>query len=596
MASRPPRRIATPSMQALVDHHGLPRLQPVDDIPYNAEEVEIAADSGSEEEDEVEVIEESGSDEDGQLSDMDEIMCENGDATADNDDFWVGGDGTRWKKQPIQAPARRRPANIVREASGITNECDIMSMTTIFSSLFTEEIQEIIVRYTNMYATKWIAQHEPDGGWYTNRWQPLNIIELRGFIGCLIFVGTLHAQHEALEELWAKDIGRPQLYATMSLKRFQAIMKFLRYDDTDTREERRSTDKLAPIRQLWDLFQERCRVCYKPGAFLTIDEQLVPFRGRCPFRVYMKSKPDKYGIKIWVVADSELHYALNSQVYLGKVGNNQEVGQGQRVVEDLSRIYYGTGRNITCDNFFTSIPLAKSLLQKNLTLVGTIRANKKELPREFLKNRRREENSSIFGFQNDITIVSYVPKKSRAVNLLSTQHHTNSISEREDRKPDIILMYNSTKGAVDTVDQSVHTYSCARQTRRWPNKILFNILDVACLNSFLLWKVSHPDWNRNKNFKRRLFLIELSKSLMREQMQARAAVPQLRLNIRNALSSCGIDIPEQAQVARQGPPAGLGRCHLCQERRLARVVCNVCNRHTCKIHSEKTVVCDSCRK
>ena len=45
-----------------------------------------------------------------------------------------------------------------------------MSIITVFSSLFTEEIQEIVVRYTNMYATKWIAQHEPDGGWYTNHW------------------------------------------------------------------------------------------------------------------------------------------------------------------------------------------------------------------------------------------------------------------------------------------------------------------------------------------------------------------------------------------------------------------------------------------
>ena len=126
---------------------------------------------------------------------------------------------------------------------------------SVFQSLFTEKIQEIIVRCTNMYATKWISHHEPDGGWYTNRWQALNAIELRGFIGCLIFAGTVHAKHEALEELWSKDIGRPQLYGTMSLKRFQAIMKFLRFDDTATRADRKSTDKLAAIRQLWDLFQ-----------------------------------------------------------------------------------------------------------------------------------------------------------------------------------------------------------------------------------------------------------------------------------------------------------------------------------------------------
>ena len=30
-------------------------------------------------------------------------------------------------------------------------------------------------------------------------------------------------------------------------------------------------------------------------------------------------------------------------------------------------------RNITMDNFFTSIPLAEKLLEKNLTVVGTLR-------------------------------------------------------------------------------------------------------------------------------------------------------------------------------------------------------------------------------
>ena len=138
----------------------------------------------------------------------------------------------------------------------------------------------------------------------------------------------------------------------MSLKRFQAIMKFLHFGDTNTCAERRSIDKLALIRHIWDLFQEWCQVCYKPGAFLTIDEKLVPFRGWCSFCIYMKSKPDKYGIKVWVITNSELHYVLNSQVCLGKVGLNPEVGQGQRVVEELSQIYYGSGQNITCDNFF----------------------------------------------------------------------------------------------------------------------------------------------------------------------------------------------------------------------------------------------------
>ncbi|KAI4823559.1 hypothetical protein KUCAC02_012621 [Chaenocephalus aceratus] len=42
----------------------------------------------------------------------------------------------------------------------------------------------------------------------------------------------------------------------------------------------------------------------------------------------------------------------------------------------LSSAIRHTGRNITMDNFITSIPLAEKLLEKNLTLVGTLRQNK----------------------------------------------------------------------------------------------------------------------------------------------------------------------------------------------------------------------------
>jgi len=56
-----------------------------------------------------------------------------------------------------------------------------------------------------------------------------------------------------------------------------------------------------------------------------------------------------------------------------------------------------SGRNLTIDNFFTSVPLAKDLLNRKITLVGTLRTNKREIPPEMLSNKRKEYDSS-FGF------------------------------------------------------------------------------------------------------------------------------------------------------------------------------------------------------
>lgn len=73
---------------------------------------------------------------------------------------------------------------------------------------------------------------------------------------------------------------------------------------------------LAPIS---DIFVSNCKKSFNPDEDLCVDEQLVPFRGKAPFRVYMNNKPDKYGLKIWALADYKSAYTINMQVYLGKI-------------------------------------------------------------------------------------------------------------------------------------------------------------------------------------------------------------------------------------------------------------------------------------
>jgi hypothetical protein len=80
-----------------------------------------------------------------------------------------------------------------------------------------------------------------------------------------------------------------------------------------------------------------------------------------------------------------------------------------------------SGRNVTTDKFFVSVELANQLKNKKLTLVGTMKQNKREIPQEFKPARQRDENSSIFGFTKVLTFVSYVPKNNKSVVLLSSR-------------------------------------------------------------------------------------------------------------------------------------------------------------------------------
>ena len=60
--------------------------------------------------------------------------------------------------------------------------------------------------------------------------------------------------------------------------------------------------------------------------------------------------------------------------------------------------------------------------------------------------KNRKVTSFRFAFSEQATVVSYCPKKGKHVLLMSTMHKCAVLSTREDRKPQMALDYNETKG------------------------------------------------------------------------------------------------------------------------------------------------------
>ena len=70
---------------------------------------------------------------------------------------------------------------------------------------------------------------------------------------------------------------------------------------------------------------------------------------------------------------------------------------------------------------------------------------------------------------------------------MSTMH----LSKREEvgskMKPEGIMYDNSVKGAVDTMDQLVRSYSTKQMTHRWPMAIFYNMIDVSAPNALIVY-------------------------------------------------------------------------------------------------------------
>lgn len=271
---------------------------------------------------------------------------------------------------------------------------------------------------------------------------------------------------------------------------------------------------------------------------------------------------------------------------------------GKRVVLDLVN-GLGSGYGVTTDNFFTSLLLSKELLQQSKTLTGTIRKNRKEVPKQFIPNKNRAEHSSDILYTKDAILVSYVPKKNRSVLLLSTQHSDLNVSGEETAyKPQIILDYNKHKGAVDSLDKMVKEYSSSRNTKRWPLVAFFNFIDIGGINAFVLYVDKYDDYEKGKSFRRRLFLQDLGLELVTPFIQSRPRQglhKHIQTAIDMVLTKCSED-SEDAEPTEN--PRKRGRCKICSRSsdRKFTSKCDKCKHFVCKEHSNilKKVVCNTC--
>ena len=238
-----------------------------------------------------------------------------------------------------------------------------------------------VVKYTNIEGKRALQ----------DKWCETDEIEIMAFIGILIHLGALKQNIFPTELIWDVQNGNALARSTMTRSRFLSLSKRLRFDDKEIRSERRNRDEFAPIRDIWEQLMSNMRKHYVPGPFITVDEQLIPWRGMCKFLQYLPSKPDKYGLKVFWACDSENNYPLVAKPYLGKIGQTPQVNLGMTTAFELCALYFGTGRNLTVDNFFHDIELCDMLERQNMTLVGTVRRNKRFLPEEFKDTKKTEE-------------------------------------------------------------------------------------------------------------------------------------------------------------------------------------------------------------
>lgn len=405
----------------------------------------------------------------------------------------------------------------------------------------------------------------------------VDIEELDAFVAIMYARGVYGAKNFPLKGLWSTVWGPPFFRQTMGRNRFVEILKYVRFDIKSTRSERLKTDKFALASAIWNSFIENSRSCYK-APYVTIDEQLLPSKTRCPFTQYIASKPDKFGIKLWLLVCVSSKYILNGFPYTGADPlRPADQSIGENVVLRLMEPYLGKGVNITTDSYFTSLKLAKRLRAASTTLVGTLNRNRREVP-PTAKTRKQPLHSTVV-YKNDdgTTLTVYQGKTNKNVLLLSSLHSHVSVSESQKRTPETVQFYNETKFGVDVVDQMARMYSTKAGSRRWPMHIFYNILDLAAINSWVLYKEV-----TGERISRREYILDLCEELRAPYTEAR-----------NKTS-------DRDDADNKGGPQKATKREKCKIRTSCKgnhtaTVCSGCEKAVCgKCEKKRRVWCDKC--
>ncbi|KAG8236323.1 hypothetical protein J437_LFUL018599 [Ladona fulva] len=216
------------------------------------------------------------------------------------------------------------------------------------------------------------------------------------------------------------------------------------------------------------MLEDKFSKLYTPERDLTVDESLLLYKGRLGWRQYIPQKRARFGIKTFLLCESNSGYVWSTIVYTGKGtildDTFKNLSMSSQVVMSLMKPLFEKGYCVTTDNFYTSPELAEALISHSCDTYGTVRVTRKGMPEQL--KRKKIKKGEVAAFQKGkIMVLRWKDKKE--VTLLSTVHNNEmQVVEKSGlvvRKPSVVLDYNQTMGGVDRVDQHLADYPIPRK-------------------------------------------------------------------------------------------------------------------------------------
>ncbi|XP_021952231.1 piggyBac transposable element-derived protein 4 [Folsomia candida] len=392
----------------------------------------------------------------------------------------------------------------------------------ILQKIVTPDIVDEIITQTNLYADQKAIPN----------WKNVGVPELWRFFGLNMLTGVV--QKPSLKDYWTRDplTATPFFNEVMSRNRFEQILRGLHFVDLEE-PTLDTNDRFHKMGTILPNILKNFRKLVNPGEFLTLDEELMPYKGALSFKQYNPKKRGRFGVKSFFLMDCQHRFVLDILPYQGKstrISNPSWIKMygfgGAAVLTMLEKGYLGKYHRLVVDNYFQSPVLAKTLLEKKTFVLGTVRKDRKFMPKfiDHVTSRpSRLKKGEVETFSDgDLLLERWMDR--REVLMLNTfiHHRMEDCESQNPRnaqvKPASVLVYNKSMGALDDMDKIIRPYQALRKTLKWYRKFAFHLFDICVYNSWVVY--CHMNSRRSTGYKQ--YLSNLIKEIMSANVTIRS--------------------------------------------------------------------------
>ena len=390
-----------------------------------------------------------------------------------------------------------------------------------FQNFMSDEILMQIVKATNAYAVIYLNNKSLTSSsiWY--QWKDLTLPELKAYLGIILKMAIVEKSDvkDYFSKKWTEYY--PFFLDVFSRCRFLQIHWMLHVKSPEPTTG--VVTQSSKISNVVEYIQQKCLLNFTPRQNVAVDESTVGFKERIAFKTYNPQKPTKWGLHVFLLSDSDNGYISCFEPYFGKTTTESLPSSDKpfttrivlHLVDQLLNKTFGVGYHVYADKYYTSVLLAKELLQRQVYLTGTIQKNRVGLPREVKQLKLRNLQRKVYRHSDDLMALGW--KDKRLVLMLSSWHNADTTlhhlwvkgKEEEIEKPCVVIDYTSQMGGVDCSGYYCASYSFTRKTLHWWRKLFFWLLEVSVVNLFITFSEIHGIQNARQLQYRNNLIVQL---------------------------------------------------------------------------------------